>query len=75
MSFEIDKKKYYNSIETIKFQNLKKLEENIGFDEKLYGNSFFRKGLSNEWKDFLPKKIQNKIEKIFFKEMKELGYL
>tara|TARA_Y100000590_G_C15677794_1_gene998655 strand:- start:634 stop:1479 length:846 start_codon:yes stop_codon:yes gene_type:complete len=75
MSFKIDERKYNNSIEAVKFQNLKKLEQNIGFDEKLYGNSFFRKGLSNEWKDSLPKKIQNKIEEVFYKEMIELGYL
>ena len=75
MSFNIDQKKYMNTLKSIKFNNVRNLENKIGFDEKLHGNFFFRKGLINEWRNFLPKKIQNKIEKIFNEEMEELGYL
>ena len=51
------------------------MEEDKGFDEKLHGNSFFRKGLKDEWKNELSKKLQFEIEKKFENEMKELGYI
>ena len=36
---------------------------------------FFREGKSGSWKSQLDKKITDKIENLFFNEMKELNYL
>ena len=59
-----------------KIENLAKLEETIGFHEKLNNEQkFFRKGLIDEWKSKLNKKQIKKIEDSFFEEMKELNYL
>jgi hypothetical protein len=38
-------------------------------------NDFFYKGPNNDWKKTLDFKNQQKIEKSFSKEMKELGYI
>ena len=73
--FEINQKKLENSINSINFKKIKKMEKDKGFDEKLHGDSFFRKGLKDEWKSELSKKIQEEIEKKFEKEMKELKYI
>ena len=75
MKFEINELKFKNTINSIEFNKLKKMEKNQGFDEKLYGESFFRKGLINEWEEKLPKEYQKKIKDIFYDEMKELEYL
>ena len=75
INFEINEKKFNNVIESIQFENLKNLENKEGFDEKLHGKSFFRRGLIDEWKDTIPEKIKTKIENNFHKEMKELNYL
>ena len=60
-----------------KFQNFyaKTLVSDFGFDEKLYGESFFRKGIKDEWKAELPKSCQQKIINKFLSEMSELGYI
>ena len=71
-----DKNKFNNSIESINFQNLKRLENNFGFSEKSkYSKNFFRSGKTTEWKDALTEDIIQSIEKSFEKEMKYLGYL
>jgi len=62
------------------FENLKKIEENSGFDEAAISKKrekvkFFNLGPMNQWQKFLPKDIRLKIEKNFEKEMKELKYL
>lgn len=68
--------KFKNSLESINFQKLKKLEKNIGFDEKSKkASSFFRKGIIDEWKNKLDKKIIKEINQKFNYEMKYLGYL
>jgi isocitrate lyase len=56
------------------------LEEKGLFSENVYDSKknkiiFFNKGPSNDWRKVLDKKIQDDIEKIFNKEMKELGYI
>ena len=57
-------------------KNLSKLEDSQGFHEKLLNEEkFFRKGLVDEWKSKLEEHQVKKIEKAFFKEMKELKYL
>ena len=75
LSFEFDQSKFNNALNSLNFEKLKKMEKNDGFDEKLHGESFFRKGLKNEWEKEMPENLQEKIEFNFNKEMKELGYL
>ena len=72
---EIDKTKILKSIEITKFDNLRRLEENEGFDEKKDQKFFFREGKTEVWKKDVDLEIIKKIEKIFKKEMTELGYL
>ena len=73
--------KFYNSIKSNLFLNLKKLENKNGFfeneiskEDKKYKN-FFNLGPNNDYKKFLDKKIADEIEKVFKIEMKELGYI
>ena len=73
--------KFYNSIKSNLFLNLKKLENKNGFfeneisnEDKKYKN-FFNLGPNNDYKKFLDKKIVDEIEKVFKIEMKELGYI
>ena len=72
----IDKLKIKETIELCKLKNLSKLEDQLGFEEKLKKNKkFFRKGLVDEWKSQLNKGQIKKIENAFFEEMRELKYL
>ena len=57
------------------FESLSKLENEIGFKEKLGKTNFFRKGNIDEWKNVLSNEMIKKIEEKFNKEMKELNYL
>lgn len=63
-----------NTVKNTNFSNLKKLEKKNGFVEATSGN-FFRKGLSNQWKDVLTYSQKNKIEDELRNPMNELGYL
>ena len=51
------------------------MEKTDGFSEKGRGELFFRKGKTGLWKDELPLNLIKKIEKTFYSEMVELGYL
>ena len=51
------------------------MEKTEGFKEKGKGDLFFRSGKIGTWKDEVPVNIIKKIEKLFLKEMVELGYL
>ena len=51
------------------------MEKIEGFKEKGKGDLFFRKGKIGAWKDDVPLNIIKKIERLFEKEMIELGYL
>jgi hypothetical protein len=69
-----------NIIEEISFDNLKKLEEKNGFfespiDKNNQKKNFFSLGSKRNWSDTLDKRITKKIEKNFYKEMKELDYI
>ena len=63
------------------FNNLKKKEEESGFEESLDDNiakkkiKFFHSGPSNNWEEKLDENVRFEIEKEFGKEMKELGYI
>tara|TARA_B110000467_G_C18229943_1_gene428088 strand:+ start:212 stop:967 length:756 start_codon:yes stop_codon:yes gene_type:complete len=68
------------SMNYTKFENLKKKEKINMFSEnpiekQLKNKEFFRSGPNTKWEKILPKKIVDRIEKAFKKEMVELGYL
>ena len=60
---------------------MKKVENTIGFSESLISKNnkkkipFFHLGPKNDWKEILNKDFQNKINKIFKKNLKDLEYL
>ena len=76
---EIDEKKLFKSIETTKFNILKRKEEDAGFDESIKINdvkkSFFFLGPENKWQEKLPKEILSKAESEFKDDLKYFNYL
>ena len=72
---DINAKKIEKIIKISSFESLSKLENEIGFKEKLGKTNFFRKGDIDEWKNVLSNEMIKKIEDKFQKEMKELNYL
>ena len=81
INIEIDDKKILNVIESCNFENLRKMEENLGFKEAAYSEklekkvNFFHLGKNNNWKNLLDSEIEKKIRSIFKNEMKELKYI
>ena len=81
INFKTSKKKNKTILETTSFSNLKNMEEQGLFKEGVLNKktnnkaNFFHLGPKNKWQENLDKKIINEIEKNFYKEMKELGYL
>ena len=77
----IDEQKLLTCVENCKFSNLKKMENQNGFDESMIdkktGNkiTFFNLGKKNDWKKIITPTIRKKIENAFKEEMEELGYL
>ena len=63
------------ALKQTQFKELQKMERAEGFSEKGKGKFFFRKGKIGGWKNDLPGDLVKKIEKVFYKEMVELGYL
>ena len=79
-NFEISEEKINNILKTTSFENFVKLENEGHFKESNLSKSgktkvFFREGPNKKWQNSLNKKISDKIERKFFKEMSELGYL
>ena len=80
-SFELNKVKLKNVIDSTSFERMKALEKVDGFNEsktdKRTGEKipFFNLGKKNDWKKMISPKIKDKIENAFMNEMKELGYL
>jgi len=73
---KVDKNKIKKIIEVTKFSNLQDLEKKFGFIETISKKGlFFREGKSGSWKSQLNKETTDKIENLFYKEMKELNYL
>ena len=72
------KKKLFRSIETTKFDVLKKKEIDLGFEESIKINdvkrSFFFLGPENNWKS-LPKEILSKVENEFKDDLNYFNYL
>ena len=75
MKLKINEHQIKLSIELSNFDNLKNYEKEKGFFENSSKNSFFRTGKSDNWKKELNNTQVNLIEKEFFSEMNELGYL
>ena len=73
--FRVDIEKMQYSIEQTNFKTLSVLEKKQGFKEKGEGQFFFRKGEIGDWKKVLNKRQSDKIERVFSKEMANLGYL
>ena len=73
---EVNEEKLVKALKQTEFEELQKMEKQDGFQEKLRRKDlFFRKGKIGTWKEELPVDLARKIEKIFHKEMTELGYL
>jgi len=76
----INESKIDTSIKLSEFSNLKKKEENQGFIEAPKTKdgktiNFFNLGPKNDWKKLIKNETAKEIEKIFEKEMVELGYI
>ena len=81
MKFDIDMTKLNKVIKTTEFEEMKTLEQKETFTEAMIDEKtgrrkiFFNLGPKNDWRLNLDKKNKEKIEKAFYKEMEELGYL
>tara|TARA_B100000029_G_scaffold66424_1_gene59246 strand:- start:97 stop:921 length:825 start_codon:yes stop_codon:yes gene_type:complete len=71
---KFDEEKLVSSVNSTQFDNLRNLENKHGFNMG-QKNKFFHLGKKNDWKDFLDKKIENKVKNQFKQEMNELGYI
>jgi hypothetical protein len=75
-----NKQKAQNSVKSTSFEKLKKYEENKGFAESLNSKTnkkkipFFHLGPNNNWKNNFDQDFQNKLNKTFKENLKELGY-
>ena len=80
-NIKVDQKKFRLAIETTKFDILKKKEEDEGFVEAVYSRKdgktkkFFNLGKKNNYKELIKPQTAEAIERLFRKEMEELGYL
>ena len=68
-------KKIHNVFTSTSINEFRKHEKNMGFDEASKNSTFFGKAQVNSWKEKLTIEQIHKIEHIFNKTMKELGYL
>ena len=77
--FTIEEDKFLNCINSTKFENLQNLELKNGFQEAVKQNgkkvTFFKYGKLNDGKNSLSPNLKKEVEKFFYKEMTELGYL
>lgn len=74
--FQLSENKAKKVFERSKFDNLKSLEKQNGFNEaKEKTNGFFNEGKVDTWKNKIEPEIQRKIEKKFEKLMKLFKYL
>lgn len=74
----VDEKKITKTVESVKFENLKKIEEDSGFIEnpnQKLGKKFFRNGKVGQWKKVLSPNLIKRIETEFKNEMIENNYL
>ena len=71
---DINDQKILNAVQNCSFENLSKLENELGFVEKGKNVNFFRKGKTDEWKTVLSSELISKIEQEFSEELKEFNY-
>lgn len=75
---EVDEKKLFKSVETTKFDVLKKKEIEKGFEESININNekkpFFFLGPENIWQKKLPKEILSKVENEFKDDLNYFNY-
>ena len=75
---KVDEKKLFRSVESTKFDVLKKKENDFGFDESIKVNdinkSFFFLGPENKWQKKLPNDILIKVENEFQEDLKYFNY-
>jgi len=69
-----NKDKLVEAMKNTNFENLKKYEEEYGFNMGQKGK-FFYLGKENNWKKLLDPVIDDKITELFKSEMSELGYI
>jgi hypothetical protein len=81
-SNKIDKVKLKKVLRTTSFETLKKNEIDKGFKEAVPTREnkdkkipFFNLGPKNNWKEILSEDLKVKLDKIFEKELRELGYI
>ncbi len=81
LNLKTSEKKNKMILQTTSFSNLQNMEKQGLFKESVINKktdskvNFFHLGPKNKWQDILDKKIVSEIEKNFYSEMKELGYL
>ena len=81
IKFTVNDKKIKNILKTTSFNYLKKMENNGHFKESNMDDrtgkfkTFFNKGPENRWEGLIEKEITEEVEKKFYTEMKELGYI
>ena len=75
---KVDEKKLFRSVESTKFDVLKKKENDFGFDESIkvkdINKSFFFLGPENKWQKKLPNDILIKVENEFQEDLKYFNY-
>ena len=69
-----NKDKLTEAMKSTNFENLKKYEDEYGFNMGQIGK-FFYLGKENNWKKLLDPSIDDKITELFKSEMSELGYI
>jgi len=81
IDIKVDNKKILKTVESCNFKNLRKMEQEEGFDEAAYSEklgkkvNFFNLGKENDWKNLLNPEIEKKIRTAFKNEMRELNYI
>ena len=75
LKIDLSDKQIDKIIENTNFNNLRKLENQYGFDEATKFSKFFRSGNSNQWKDVLSKKQLQLIEINLQTLMKYFNYI
>ena len=80
MKHEVDRNKLQKAILSTNFENMKKIEKEGNFKEKILSRNnqdtkqFFYLGPQNNWKKMLDKNIINKINQNLLSELEELNY-
>ena len=81
IKFEVGDRKIKNILKTTSFDHLKSMENKGLFKENNVDEksgklkTFFNKGPNNKWENLIEKEILNDLQKKFYDEMKELGYI